>query len=138
MAVIISSVALALALAVLDVTYKQVLLSSTERQSSVAFYNADAALECALYYDQKQDSFDFANAPTSFSITCNTQSITVSEPITAGSRTATFSLPWGAGTSGAVTVIKSSTGATKLYASGYSSADSSDLRRIERGLRASY
>jgi Tfp pilus assembly protein PilX len=138
--IILSSVALALSLSLLDIAYKQVTLSLTAKQSAVAFSNADAGLECALYYDQKNDSFNYSTAPTSFTITCASQTTTVTmgNP-SGGSRTATFSIPCvGGGSSAVVSVVKASTASTRIYSDGYNTCSPTDARRIERGLKASY
>lgn len=143
-AVILSSVALALGLALIDVAYKQVTLALASKQSQYAFVNADTALECALYWDQKQDAFNHEDAGSSFNINCGNQSVAVSYPSSSGVRTATFSIPCGTaganpGTvAAAVTVRKESDARTSIYANGYSVCSPTDLRRIERGLKASY
>lgn len=51
-AVIFMSVMLAIGVAFASLGYKQVLLAASTAQSQHAFYAADAALECALYYDK--------------------------------------------------------------------------------------
>ena len=138
-AIILASVALALSLSLIDISYKQVLLSISVKQSQYAFAAADSGLECALYYDQKQDSFSFVDAPISFSVMCGGLSASVNYPANSSERTATFSVPCASGGSSAsVTVVKSSDASTKLYSDGYSSCSSSDTRRVERGLKASY
>lgn len=68
-AVIFMTVMLSLGLALGSLGYKQETLASTAIESQYAFYAADAALECALYYDQQLDSFAYpspepATAPT--------------------------------------------------------------------------
>lgn len=50
-AILISSVILLISSGIFNTIQKQVLLSSYSRESQRAFYAADAALECALYYD---------------------------------------------------------------------------------------
>ena len=52
-AVLITSLLLALGLAVFNITLKELLLSSDARESQNAFYSADTALECALFWDLK-------------------------------------------------------------------------------------
>lgn len=52
-AILISSVALAVGVGVYTRTYKELLLSSFWKQSQVAFGAADAGLECALYWDTR-------------------------------------------------------------------------------------
>ncbi len=52
-AVLVSSLLLALGLAIFNITYKELILSAGARESAVAFYAADAGLECALFWDRK-------------------------------------------------------------------------------------
>lgn len=152
-AVILSSVVLSVALALLDVAYKQQLLSSTSKQSQYAFYAADSAMECALYFDQKQNAFDFTDPLPSNSIVCNNLSITSYQPplVSTGGgggniKTFKFDVSCGAtGTLGTVTIIKSDgtgtcsgTRHTCIYSTGYSSCTATDPRRIERGLKVLY
>lgn len=142
-AVVLTSVLLSVGLALLDISYKQVILSSTARQSQYAFYAADTAMECALYWDQKQNAFSYT-APLA-TIRCSATDITPSTSVSGGIRTTTFSTPCVNGVSGSVTVYKtngaicSGTSATScIYASGYNTCTSSDPRRIERGLKVFY
>jgi len=67
------SVMLSFGLALGSLGYKQAVLASSAIESQYAFYAADAALECALYFDQRQDFFAFppsdpASAPV---MTCD-------------------------------------------------------------------
>ena len=155
-AVILSSVVLSVALSLLDVAYKQQLLASTAKQSQYAFYAADSAMECALYWDQKVDAFDYTPLVPAPDIKCNAGiSISNQNPtptIVSGSggvgslRKTTFDIPCsGGGVSGSVTILKSDgtatcsgTNHTCIYTTGYSSCTSSDPRRIERGLKVLY
>lgn len=150
-AVILSSVVLSVALALLDVAYKQQLLSSTSKQSQYAFYSADSAMECALYFDQQQNAFDFTAPLPSNNIVCNNLAIkNYTSTVAAGGggslRTTTFTVTCsGSDVRGTVTVIKSDgtavcsgTRHTCMYATGYSSCDTTDPRRIERGLKVLY
>jgi len=139
-AVILSSVSLALALALLDVAYKQVTLALLAKQSQYAFAAADSALECALYWDQKRDAFNYTTALGSGSITCATLPLSsYSTAVASGVRTTIFSVqcPTG-GTSATITVKKASNADTQIFSNGYNSCAASDLRRVERGLKISY
>ncbi|MEK7201273.1 MAG: hypothetical protein AAB737_01395, partial [Patescibacteria group bacterium] len=140
-AVILSSVLVSVGLALLDISYKQVLLASTATQSQYAFYNADSALECALYWDQKNNAFDYSSPLGASNIICGNLTVTgysVTTP-SAGVKNTTFVIPCaGSGSAGTVTIQKNSTGDTSVYASGYNSCDGTDIRRIERGLKATY
>ncbi len=72
-AVIFMSVMLTFGLALGSLAYKQGLLSSGAIESQHAFYAADAAMECTLYYDQK-GSFAYPPAPsTQPSVSCSGQ-----------------------------------------------------------------
>ncbi len=144
-AVILTSVLLSVGLALLDVAYKQVVLSSTAKQSQTAFYAADSALECALYWDQQRGAFAYG-APLS-SITCTGQSIAVSPPsVTNGVQKTTFSVPCPGGNTALVEIYKGN-GVTScnaggrstcIYANGYNSCSAANPRRIERGLKVVY
>jgi Tfp pilus assembly protein PilE len=143
-AVILSSVVLAIGLALLDISYKQLVLASVAKNSQYAFYAADSALECALYYDQQLGSFAYdvppQVSPVSLpSISCAGQnSISVTQTSNAATSTATFSVPCSGGNSAIVQVQKGSGGFTAVYAYGYSVCSPSDPRRVERGLKVFY
>ncbi len=140
-AVILSSVISSVGLALLDVTLKQVILASAATQSQYAFYNADTALECALYWDQKIGAFDYTSPLSAGSITCADLVVTNYVPASgSGTRTTSFSVPCtsGSGTLGTVSISKTATGQTTIYANGYNSCDPNDPRRLERGLKATY
>jgi len=142
-AVILTSVLLSVGLALLDIAYKQVVLSSTARQSQYAFYAADSAMECALYWDQQMNAFSYTT-PLS-TIRCAATDISLSSSVSGGVRTTTFSTPCTNGVTASVVVYKTSGGACSgtsatscLYTSGFNTCTASDPRRIERGLKVFY
>jgi hypothetical protein len=145
--IILTSVILSVSLALFDITYKQVVLASSAKQSQIAFYAADTALECVLYWDQQKDAFDY-NATTYLSsgITCNNLTIvpanapnSTTQDTSAGIRTTVlYILNASGGTTGKVTIYKKNTGATTIFANGYSTGNTTDPRRIERGLTVTY
>lgn len=146
-AIVFSSVVLSLALALLDIAYKQLVLSSTEKQSQIAFYIADSAIECTLYYDQKLNAFGFASPLDSSELLCkglevqNYDTQVVSDGISGlDARITSFSISCesGPGTEAQVIIYKASNAKTAIYASGYSSCNAGDPRRLERGLRVLY
>jgi Tfp pilus assembly protein PilX len=140
-AVVLCSVLVSVALALFDISYKQVLLAAAATQSQYAFYNADSALECGLYWDQKQNAFDYSAPLPAASLTCNNQGVTSYVTSQSGGvRTTSFTTTCasGTGSSASITVTKSSTNSTSVYANGYNSCDSTDSRRIERSLKAIY
>ncbi|MBA3788897.1 hypothetical protein H0X32_00690 [Patescibacteria group bacterium] len=152
-AVILSSVVLSIGLALLDVAYKEIILSSTGRQSQYAFYNADSALECGVFYDSGGKTgiseFDFATGAVSGTVSCDGVVANYSDPQTSSPRISTFSIPCadGVGILGTVTVYKYSPPttdaagrplSTAIYATGYNTCNASDPGRIERGEKAYY
>lgn len=138
-ALVLTSVILALGMALIDIAYKQVVLASSAKNSQYAFYNADSALECALYYDQKQGAF-FYNSTWNGTVTCSNLAVNMNPPNqTPSARTTTFSIPCASGgTSADVTIIKDPSNNTNIFATGYSSCSANDPTRIERGLKAKY
>ena len=140
-AVVLSGVILSLSLALLDIAYKQIVLSSTAKQSQYAFYNADSALECILYYDQTFDAFN-ANPTGLTQISCNGRTIDFSS---AGSvpKVTLMTIPCvgtGATEAAYVEIYKgyATLPSTRMYATGYSTCNSTDTRRIERGVKVLY
>jgi hypothetical protein len=64
-AVIFMSVMLTFGLTLAALGYKQQILASAAAQSQVAFYAADAALECALYAEQRAGAISYNANPNS-------------------------------------------------------------------------
>lgn len=140
-AVVLSSVALSIGIALLDIALKQVVLASAAKQSQKAFYAADSVMECILYYDQQLNTFDNANEPTSGTITCNTATATFAAPIGPNPRVTTITVPCPGGAGqvlGMATVYKTPSAVTQIFATGYNTCDASNPRRIERGLKVTY
>lgn len=141
-AVILASVTLSLGLALLDIAYKQIVLATSAKQSQYGFYNADTGLECALYFDQQQNAFDYTSPATS--ITCAAQTMTFatapnSTSVVGSVRTTKLYLTCpSSGYSAILTVTKDSAGSTTVYSTGYNNCSASDAHRVERGLKASY
>lgn len=149
-AILLASIALAVGLALADVAYKQVVLSSTAKQSQTAFYNADSALECALYYDQQFASFNTENSAIA-NFTCGGRRITGvdQQPYGSNGWETNFDVRCaeGPGISAHITVLKAGSrycsrgedGDFKncLYATGYNVCSASP-NRFERGLRVVY
>jgi len=137
-----TSVILAVGLALLDVSYKQVLLASTSKNSINAFYNADGAVECALFHDSKLDFGQFGVPPTSSSITCDGSTFSFSNDNGLANShyyLSTFDIPCASGgTLASVKVYKYDTGKTAIYADGYDTCDASAPARTERGVEAIY
>lgn len=155
--IIVMGILLFISFAVVGITLKATFFSSSGRDSQYAFYAADAGLECAIYWDSKEDSF---STSTPASITCAGQSISTGSqnPV---SGTTTASLIGGGGDSNQtsvfgfslnqgsnpvpycaiVTVRKYYEGAnlkTYIKSRGYNTCNTSNSRRVERGVEATY
>lgn len=156
-AVLISSVLLSIGLSIFNLTLKELILSSSGRESQFAFYAADTGAECALYWDAKGSSI-FATSsnsrtPVPANPDCVGQVITIDNFI--GARTPTSattrfnvvipnidylgnSSPYCA----IVTVAKTNVGGiieTDIDSRGYNTdCASTDPNRVERGLQVHY
>lgn len=70
LAALVASLVLSLGISVFTVAQKQLILSSTGRNSQYAFYAADSAAECALYWDMRHQHFT-TGAPTALACAGN-------------------------------------------------------------------
>lgn len=73
-AVLATSVLLSIAIAIFNISLREVILSSFGRESESALYAADSGAECALYWNRKSDAFATGTASQ---ITCSEQTFTV-------------------------------------------------------------
>lgn len=60
-AVLVSSLALAIGLAIYDLLNRELILSQTARESQIAIFAADTGVDCALYWDNKAVDANFAS-----------------------------------------------------------------------------
>lgn len=152
-AIIIMSVLLFVTFAVANISVKSSLFAYSGRESQLAFYAADTGIECAIYWDTKFDTSKFdINTPGS-PINCVGNDITnSSSPV----GTSTANLIGGGGTSNptsvfsfllssntalpcaVVTVTKNADGSTYIKSRGYNTCDTSNPRRMERGVEVTY
>lgn len=139
-ALVLTSVVLAVGIALLDIAYKQILLASSAKNSQYAFYAADSALECALYYDQKFNAFGYSGPLPASSIECSERAVSgYTTSVSGGRRTTSFNHTCaGGGISAVVTIYKESSGSTNIYSNGFSTCDASAQVRVERGLKVRY
>ena len=77
LAALIASIVLSLGAAIFTIAQKQLQLSSVGRNSQFAFYAADTASECALYWDVRYQYFA-ASDPYGGTPTCDGQTIDAS------------------------------------------------------------
>lgn len=68
--VVIISLILSISLGISNITLKQGILSGLAKDSQISFYEADAAIECALYYDITLDAFPLGSVPSGAPVSC--------------------------------------------------------------------
>jgi hypothetical protein len=113
-----------------NITLKELIISSSSRDSQLAFYAADAGTECALYWDIKKNLFATSTQNTIF---CANTNLTVG-----GETINTFSFSLSNGACVDVVVDKDSPSQTVVTSRGYNTCNLDDPRRVERGLRVTY
>jgi Tfp pilus assembly protein PilX len=142
-AIAVTGTLLLVATGVVSLSYKQSLISNSGRESQVAFYAADAGMECALFWDVKNPGGSdsaFATS-TGSTIYCNKDANNPGNEWVVGgsSQSAINSItflpdPYCA----KVTVTKNANGTTQVESLGYNTCDVSNPRRVERAVRATY
>lgn len=166
-AMLVSSLALAVGLAIFDLTVRELELSSTATQSQYAIYAADTGIDCALYWDSKcptsggptyctksgGSAFATSSAsgqpPTPSNLLCNSQDITSAWTVTTGGSlaTTTFTMSVSAisqvsGTTTCATIdVGKFTNAGVLYTTivshGFNTC-TTGITRVERTLQVTY
>lgn len=134
---LILTIVLSASLGIYSIVARQFKISQISRESSRAFYAADAGLECALYWDIQGGASGFDNP--NYNITCFGQNKTGSM----SALTTTFYLDLNNGSCTKVEVDKITD--TILTSSGYNDGDAASLCssvnnrfQVERVLEASY
>jgi hypothetical protein len=84
LAALIASIVLELGTAIFEIAQKQVTLSSIGRNSQFAFYAADTAAECALYWDFRFGYFGTSTPSNAQNPTCDRQ------PLSATGRSSSY------------------------------------------------
>lgn len=150
---LIVSLILSISLAIANLTLSQFTLSSAGRESQFAFYNADSGIECALYQENKVTPFPTSYSSSTLSITCDptagvTALVAVGKfPTNQNSATTTTTYEFNPTTSCQKTnpisfTITVNKGPVKndgsrnvhIESRGYNTCDSTNPRRVERGL----
>jgi hypothetical protein len=129
-AVLIAGLLLSVSLSIFNIAMKELIISSSGRDSHISFYAADAGAECALYWDWNQGSFGH---DVQTQISCAGHTFNVSGDDTE------FTFNPGAGVldiCAQVKVTKTETD-TLIESRGYNTCIPT-VRRTERGLRIKY
>lgn len=159
LAALIASIVLVLSSSIFSIAQKQVRLSSIGRDSQFAFYAADTAAECALYYDIRFHAFGTNVAATAASIVCDKAAdgsdLTVASTYVqgTGAATSTFQMdlfsrdiaadaPSSAINCAQVTIAKNATAPfTVIHADGYSTSCATiatSPNALQRSVQLSY
>ena len=144
LAALVASIVLSLGSSIFLIAQKQVTLSSLGRDSQFAFYAADAAAECALYWDLRFGVFSTSTpdeAPT-----CDNEALVVNGQGEEAPYTATFQLDFftdsSIGYCGIVSVEKNTEHPnTVIHADGYSvpcNAIETSARALQRSVELRY
>lgn len=141
-AVLVSSVLLALGFAIYNIVSKELIFSSAGRESQFAFYAADSGAECALYWDYKHDAFATSSPLTE--VQCGDKTVPLTRDYDVGNDIYTTTLSFSMGDSASspcadVSVVRRhDPQRTTIESLGYNTCITSNLRRIERAIRAQY
>ena len=145
-AVLVGSILLSIGLGMFSIAIKEVILSSSGRESQLAFYAADSGGECAVYWDIRHPNFSasvFAtssqSAIPSSGVNCAGKDITSDWTVSADATKGitTFNITLGNGACTTVVVTKQSN-TTKIESRGLNTCNVSNPRRLERALRINY
>lgn len=155
---IISTIVLSIISGVILIAYKELIISSTGRESQRAFYSADTGVECALYWDIKHPLVGYeemsvfpssmdSSIPDEIINGCSGDNLVISSVLipapTGTAATSTFSMDIAAsGVCADVFVSKYMDALgnekTKIDSHGYNTCDIGSTRRVERGIRVTY
>ncbi|MEX0935035.1 MAG: hypothetical protein WDZ70_01785 [Candidatus Paceibacterota bacterium] len=138
-AAIIASVVLSLGIAILNITTKEIRLSSFSRNSTSAFYTAGSGIECALYWDKEESFATSSQSNPDNSIECFGASTSPSVVSSDGSSATTeFEIENTTTDTCVLVQVEKDTEGTTIESRGYSTCDEESERRLERGLRVNY
>ena len=148
LAVLVSSVLIALGSAIYDIVSKEIILSSAGRESQFSFYAADTGIECGLYHDLKNDLFATSSGATT--VTCGGGApvalTRVVQSVNSANDTlvTSFTFPIGGSAEtlpcATVTVTRRAypTSTTIMESLGYNTCDTENPLRLERAIRVNY
>jgi hypothetical protein len=148
----IMSILLFVAFAIVNITLKSTLFASSGRDSQFAFYAAEAGMECALYWDTRFDPSYFDVTTPTGPISCGGDANIATNDTIVGTSTLTriggnlvsvFGFVLNTGNNpvthcAIVTVTKNVNGTTYIKSRGYNTCDTSNPRRVERGIEVTY
>lgn len=149
-AILVSSLALAIGVAIYDVVSRELILSQVSSESHYAIFASDSGAECALFWDNKFEgsgsafATSSASIPPSSGILCNGTDVATTWTVTSDATSATtnFTVVYGADTSepcSIVTVEKvGNPSQTTVTSFGFNTCVSTGFTRVERVLQVNY
>jgi Tfp pilus assembly protein PilX len=164
LSIFLSAIVLTITLSMMNVLYKQLTLSTADRESQIAFFAADTGMECAYYWDFRADLSGSTTQSIFGNVNTLTTPIATIAPTCAGQNIYTQTGPGGetafdpTGTNASeyvrtfyinnlngtqactfVTVRKNiTTATTSIEAHGQNRCVVGDLRRVERAIQFRY
>ncbi len=142
LSVLVSSIILSIGIAIFNITFKEIKLSSAGRESQFAFYAADSGAECALFHERKNNVFATSTI-SNFNISCNAEEheVTVINDPIGGVYTRTFSMELESNrycSNVTVTKLVGPPFRTTIESRGTNTCNVSDGRRVERAIEVSF
>lgn len=145
-AVLVGSILLSLGFAIYNIVSKELLFSSSGRESQAAFYAADSGVECVLFWDTLGS---FATSSSATSIVCNgitgqtaplTRGNTNDNPYTTRFEFSMSDTPGVLAAPCAEVLVQKWTNPnrTVVYSYGYNTCVLTSQRRLERGIRVQF
>ncbi|HBB56449.1 TPA: hypothetical protein DEW47_01985 [Patescibacteria group bacterium] len=145
-AVLATSIILSISLGIFDIITKEMKLASLGRESQIAFYAADAGVECAFYWeinnpDGAESAFKKTTDGQGQAITCGIWDNKPWSTPVGKSDKSTFYLPLGDTSCAEVTVDKLTTNKTTITSRGYNMSfdgtkcGTDSARRVERAIK---
>lgn len=132
-AALTASLLLAISLSIFNLTLKELIISSSGRESLRAFYAADAGAECAIYWDLQ--SGNYFSTTTSHTISCNGQTFQVGG---AGNNVpSVFTVNFSPDSACTTVSVRKNGPDTLIEARGYNTCVLSS-RKTERGIKVEY
>jgi Tfp pilus assembly protein PilX len=140
LALVITGTLLLIATGVVSLAVKQSLISTSGRESQLAFYVADTGLECAIYWDVHNPSGSSAfSTSTGSTIYCNKDAANQgNEWVVGGSLQSVFTINFQPQSACAVVTVTKSNSTTTIESLGYNTCSSANPRRVQRAVRATY
>jgi hypothetical protein len=148
LAVLVSSILIALGSAIFDIISKEIVLSSSGRESQFAFFAADTGVECALYWDIKHDAFSTTSIGVINEVECAGAPRTLTRDLQnpggpSETLVTTYTFPLGSGAESdpcsSVRVTRSHYPIeTVIESAGYNTCVADDALRLERAIRVTY